>query len=470
MKFSCHAAVLATIASLGAAAVVERAQELPLVDSESLRGGIESSSLFDKAKTLQDFANTGRTRNRFIGSRGHDATVEYIVQQLEATGYYDVKVQKFVASYQRAFVFADGKTFEAEPFIHSPPANVTSAVAFVDHGGCTQGNYPAHVKGKIVVISRGGCGYDTKMTLAKDAGAVAVVIHQKDGGDDNVLLGQFQDAQGDYLPTVGMSFKGAQDFLAASAEAPALIQIEAVEIETENVLAETKGGDKDHVLMVGAHTDSSPKGPGINDGASGVIGILEVALQLAKFSTVNKVRFAFWSAQEQGLLGSKHYIKKLSLADALQIRLYLDIDMIASPNYVYQNLDGDGSTFGLRGPWGSDDAEKLLEDYFNGIGITTEPAPFDGRRDSEPFRDLGIPVAGLSSGADELKSQDEVNHVGGTAGQPYDPNYRTAGDTLENINMDVFFQMTKAIAHVVGTCARLTEGGPPDFMTAFHHN
>ncbi|PBP17070.1 putative leucine aminopeptidase 2 [Diplocarpon rosae] len=483
MKLSCHAAVIATIASLSVAAaveeeaklsldvpaVVEEQVKLPLVDSESLRQVIDSSALLDKVKTLQDIADASRDRNRFIGSPGHDSTVNYIVEQLEATGYYNVKRQKFVASYQRAWAWGNGAEFEAEPFIHSPPANVTSAVASVDHGGCTQGNYPAYVKGKIVVLSRGGCGYDTKVTLAKAAGAVAVIIHEKDGGDENVLLGELQNAQGDYIPTLGMSFKGAQDFLAATAEAPAGVQIEDTEVETENVIAETIGGDKNHVLMVGAHTDSSPKGPGINDNASGVVGILEVALQLAKFSTLNKVRFAFWSAQEQGLLGSKHYAKSLTLHDALILRLYLDFDQIASPNYIYENLDGDGSTFGLRGPWGSEDAERLFNDYFEELGISTEPAPLDGSRDTEPFRDLGIPVGGLSSGADGIKSQEQADRVGGTAGAPYDPNYRTAEDTLDNINRDVFFQMTKAIAHAVGTIGRTTKEGPPHFMAGFHH-
>lgn len=104
-----------------------------------------------------------------------------------------------------------------------------------------------------------------------------------------------------------------------------------------NVVAETKAGDHDNVVFAGAHTDSVEAGPGINDNGSGSIGILEVALALTKFSVNNAVRFGWWSGEEEGLLGATHYVEQLTEAEAAKIRVYLNFDMIASPNFVYES-------------------------------------------------------------------------------------------------------------------------------------
>jgi Zn-dependent M28 family amino/carboxypeptidase len=104
-----------------------------------------------------------------------------------------------------------------------------------------------------------------------------------------------------------------------------------------NVIAETKTGDHENVLALGAHTDSVAEGPGINDNGSGSIGILEVALQLTKFSINNAVRFGWWSGEEEGLLGATHYVESLSEEELNKIRIYLNFDMIASPNFVYES-------------------------------------------------------------------------------------------------------------------------------------
>lgn len=221
------------------------------------------------------------------------------------------------------------------------------------------------------------------------------------------------------------------------------------------MIAQSKGGDKENVLVVGAHTDSVQAGPGINDNGSGSMGILEVAVQLAKFSTNNAVRFGWWSGEEEGLLGAEHYVTTLTQEQRDKIRLYINFDMIASPNFVYEIYDGDGSAFNISGPPGSAEVEKLWEDYFkNDVDIPTKPTEFDGRSDYGPFLDAGIAAGGLTSGADGVKTDEEVVLYGGTAGQIYDPNYHTAKDTLENLNVGVWVQMAKGIAHAVATYGR----------------
>lgn len=227
------------------------------------------------------------------------------------------------------------------------------------------------------------------------------------------------------------------------------------------MIAETKGGDKDNVLAVGAHTDSVEAGPGINDNGSGSVGILEVALQLSKFSTNNAIRFGWWSGEEEGLLGAEHYVTTLPQEEREKVRLYINFDMIASLNFVYEVYDGDGSAFGTSGPPGSAEVEKLWEDYYkNDVGIPTKPSEFDGRSDYGPFLDAGIAAGGLTSGADGVKTVAEAVLYGGTAGQIYDPNYHTNRDVLANANVGVWVQMVKGIAHAVATHGRSSETLP----------
>lgn len=311
--------------------------------------------------------------------------------------------------------------------------------------------------------------------MSKAAGAIGTIIYNNVEG---LLQGTLGGA-GDYAPTVGISQADGQALLALiSSGTTASLNVVLSEIltyalllsfsrarltcDSYNVIATTKGGDKDNVLAVGAHTDSVQAGPGINDNGSGTIGILEVALQLAKFSTKNAIRFGFWSGEEEGLLGAEHYVTTLAQEERDKIRLYLNFDMIASPNFVYEIYDGDGSAFNTSGPPGSAEVEKLWEDYFkNDVGIPTKPSEFDGRSDYGPFLDAGIAAGGLTSGADGVKTVEEQALYGGTAGTIYDPNYHTAKDILANTNVGVWIQLTKGIAHAVATYGRSFATLPP---------
>lgn len=210
-----------------------------------------------------------------------------------------------------------------------------------------------------------------------------------------------------------------------------------------------------------AHTDSVAAGPGINDNGSGTIALLHVAEQLAKFSVNNAIRFVWVSAEEFGLLGSTFYVNSLDEAERSKIRLNLNFDMLASPNYVYSVYDGDGSAFNFTGPPGSAEIKHLLEDYFkNYINTPLVPAAFDGRSDYGPFLDVGIATGGLATGDEELKTLEEQKLFGGEAGVAHDVNYHQAGDNFTNLNFDAFILNTKAIAHTVATLGKSLEGFP----------
>ena len=185
------------------------------------------------------------------------------------------------------------------------------------------------------------------------------------------------------------------------------------------------------------------KGPGINDDGSGRLTLLEVAIQLSKFSVNNAIRFSFLAGEEEGLLGSDYYVSQLSAEEIAKIRIYLNFDMLASPNYIYAVSDGDGSAFNMSGPPGSGPAENLLVTYLNSVGLKTVPTAFDGRSDYQAFVNSGIPSGGLFTGAEGIKTVEEQALFGGKAGVAYHVNYHGAGDTVKNLNMDAWIRNTK---------------------------
>jgi aminopeptidase Y len=224
---------------------------------------------------------------------------------------------------------------------------------------------------------------------------------------------------------------------------------------TSNVLAELPGKKPDNVVMVGGHLDSVIEGPGINDNGSGSAAILEVAEQMEKVKPWNTVRFAWWGAEESGLVGSTNYVNSLSDAELDRIALYLNFDMIGSPNFVRFVYDGSGD-IGPTGPAGSAEIEDVFNGYFAANGLATEPTAFDGRSDYQAFINNGIPAGGLFTGAEGIKTSEQAAIYGGTAGAAYDPCYHQACDTFANNSNVVLDQMSDAIAHATITFAQNT--------------
>jgi Zn-dependent M28 family amino/carboxypeptidase len=209
--------------------------------------------------------------------------------------------------------------------------------------------------------------------------------------------------------------------------------------------------------MLGAHLDSVTAGPGINDNGSGSAGLLEVAQELArsKARPANKVRFAWWSAEENGLFGSKAYVANLSARARKQIELYLNFDMIASPNYGLFVHDGDDSdsTGAGPGPAGSAQLERDINDFLDRRGTQHEGTDFTGRSDYGPFVAVGIPSGGTFTGAEGTKTAAQAKKFGGTAGVAYDSCYHAECDTLGNIDMTAFGANIGVMAHAVGIYA-----------------
>jgi Zn-dependent M28 family amino/carboxypeptidase len=202
------------------------------------------------------------------------------------------------------------------------------------------------------------------------------------------------------------------------------------------VVAETKTGDPRHLVLAGAHLDSVPAGPGINDDGSGTAWQLALAEQLAKrkFAPRNKVRFLWFGGEEDGLVGSQYYAKNLSQGEVDKVDVMIDTDMIASANYARLIYDGDGSEpGGTPGPDGSGTIENLFARYFERRGMATERIPFDGRSDYVGFVNRGIPSGGIFAGAEAPKTPEQVALYGGVAGEQLDPCYHEACDNIGTV-------------------------------------
>lgn len=207
-----------------------------------------------------------------------------------------------------------------------------------------------------------------------------------------------------------------------------------------NLVADWPGGSEDGTVMAGAHLDSVDDGPGINDNGSGSAGILEVALAVARegLKPAKHLRFAWWGAEEYGMVGSRHYVDGLSAGDRSKIDSYLNFDMIGSPNPGYFVYDDDTRL------------EKVFKDHYAAKNIPTEiETEGDGRSDHASFKDAGVPVGGLFSGADYTKSAEQAQKWGGTAGEPFDACYHSSCDTAENIDDKALDNNSDAIADAI---------------------
>ena len=173
---------------------------------------------------------------------------------------------------------------------------------------------------------------------------------------------------------------------------------------------------------------------------------------MRKVKPTNTVRFAWWGAEESNLVGSEFYVASLSPDELADIGLYLNFDMVGSPNYVRFVYDGDG-TIGPVGPAGSGAIEALFVDFYGDRGLASEPTPFDGRSDYGPFIAAGVPAGGLFTGAEGIKTAAQQAIYGGTVGTAYDPCYHQACDTFDNVNLQVLDLNSDAIAFATLTYA-----------------
>lgn len=445
----------------------------PTVDSKKLQGNIQLEELNTTAWDLYHIAQASEKKyghpTRVIGSPGHWKTIKYILDQFEQMDdYYDVSLQSFDALSGKinSFNLSDAQTGETyintTAFALSPPVEpFTGKVFEIPNLGCNEADYDA-VKSfvgfqeedyKIALIERGECPFGEKSRLAGKHGFRGAVVYDSEPKAQTGLHGTLGEPTNTTIATIGVTYATGKDLIANIALNHDFSLLFAMDsyvttIRTKNIVADTKHGDPENIVALGAHTDSVEEGPGINDDGSGTISLLTVAKHLSKYKINNKVRFAFWAAEEEGLLGSNFYAYNLTNEENAKIRVFMDYDMMASPNYEYEVYDANN----IDNPRGSEELRDLYINYYEERGLNYTLVPFDGRSDYVGFIENGIPAGGIAAGAEK----DNVFNGG-----VLDKCYHQLCDDVSNLAWDAFMVNTKLIAHSVATYANSFEGFPP---------
>jgi len=475
--------------------------------SKKLRRSVKLKNIRKHQQKFQEFADAS-DGTRASGTVGYDKSANYIAKKMRKAGY-DVEVQEFnfdffqqtgPSSFEQvtpdAVSYVDQTDYDVQQYSGSGDTGVQDFVGIdlalgadpwpadpsTSTSGCEAADFEspaASVAGKIAVLQRGACAFADKAVNAEAAGAVGVVIFNQGTPD---RLGLFFGTLGGpvaTIPVVSTTYGIGSGLATSNATGRIVTETISETRTTSNVIAQSKFGDPDNVVMAGAHLDSVPEGPGVHDNGSGSAAILEIALKLANRFYVNDlsdwnndgepgkfaegddeyldnaVRFAWWGAEESGLLGSIDYVVNLPQEELDKIGVYLNFDMIGSPNFVRFVYDGDNSEGNntIVAPPGSDVVEQVWLDYFDSQGLPTESTVIGQRSDHFAFCVSEIPCGGLFTGAEGLKTAEQVAVYGGTEGEQYDPCYHQACDTFDNSNNEVLDQMSDAAAHAIATFA-----------------
>ena len=443
------------------------AQSGELIDTEPLRDAVTVQGV---KKHLQKFQDIGTEfGNRMSGTPGYDASADYVANKLEQAGY-KVRIQPFdfLAFEEQAPAtlarVGGGSTIEYDvtTLLYSGSGSVEgSVIAATDAAaeGCAPADFrtASVAAAQIALVRHGGCGLDAKVGNSVAAGYGALIVVADEGTVPTAMSNDQLTAPA-AVPVVGVTHATGAALVAGSTGATVRVEtVTATELRaTANVIGTSPYGRPKKTLVVGAHLDSVGAGPGINDNGSGSATILEIARQVdqLEIQTKRRLRFAFWGAEEFGLIGSRFYVNSLSTEQRDRIVANLNFDMVGSTNYVRFVYDGDGSGGGPVGPPGSAEIEAIFVDYFDSQGLASDPTPFNGRSDYGPFIAVGIPAGGLFSGAEGIKTEEQAEKYGGTAGAKYDPCYHLACDTFTNVKNSALDEMGDAAAHTTLVMAR----------------
>ncbi|QII04955.1 M28 family peptidase [Rhodococcoides fascians A25f] len=443
----------------------EPARVFATPDGPGLSAAVTEDALVGHLQELETIA-AAHDGNRAAGTAGYDASVDYVVSQLESAGFEvttpEFEFETFEAQTQTLSL--EGTEIPVFALSYSPTtpaegitARVVGAPAGAD--GCEAADYAGlDLAGAVAVVPRGVCPFGAKQTVAAELGAAAtIIVNNEPGPLDSGTLGDPETAK---IPTGGVSQEDGAAVLAAPEVTLTLVTTTDT-TTSRNIIAQTTTGSTENVVVAGAHLDSVPEGPGINDNGTGTSAVLETALQMGSAPEVtNAVRFAFWGAEEDGLVGSTKYVEGLSDDDKRNIALYLNFDMIGSHNAGYLAYDGDDSdkVGEPAGPAGSDAIERTFVERLAADGVAADGTDFDGRSDYGPFIEVGIPAGGVFSGADENKTAEQAAKWGGTADQTFDENYHTDQDTLANVDRAALAKNGAAVAYGIGVYAQSVEG------------
>jgi Peptidase family M28/PA domain len=371
-------------------------------DSPAPRAATRRERLGAHLRALQRIADEhGGTRA--AGSPGDAATADYIDRRLRAAGYR-VTRQRFRIPFYRETapprLRVDGRSVQPIRTLQFSPGGTASSRIRSAGLGCSPGEFDALREGEIALVRRGGCFFLDKALGAQRAGAAAALVVDQQPRPVAATL----QRPGLQIPVLALGASAGERLEGRRAT----LTVEAVSARrgTASVIAESGPPDAPRIVMAGGHLDSVPAGPGLNDNGSGVAALVHVAERLGDRDL--PLRFAFWGAEEIGLVGSRRYVDGLARSERRRIAAYLNLDMVGSPDSRPRVYDG--------GP-----VEDALRRH---LPRRTGDATLDGSSDHAPFERAGIPVGGIFTGLDDC--------------------YHRRCDTLRNVDRDVLALSARA--------------------------
>ncbi|KAK3899164.1 peptidase-like protein [Staphylotrichum tortipilum] len=436
------------------------ATENPLT-ADKLEADIKTEELQNVLWNLNQIALT-HGGNRAFGEPGFKASVDFVLERAQTRFHdqFDTFLQPFNHTYEKTRQIKVNGPAGEDVVVVSPQYNPATPLpggviaALVDTpvddergSGCFADQWEGvDATGKLALVKRGVCAVADKLKLAKAHGALGVIVYNQNPGNAIVVPTLGAENIGQLIPVgiipleVGQAWKTR---VAAGESVKVTLLVDSIfeTRETWNIIAETKQGDPDKVIMLGAHLDSVQEGAGINDDGSGSATLLELLTAVRRYNGFpHKIRFAWWGAEESGLVGSLYYTSKLSEAEADKIKYYFNYDMIGSPYPEYSIATNNNSGVG----------PQLLEEYLVAQGRQVEFGDFGSGSDFVGFVELGIPSTALHTGA----------------GEPYDPCYHQACDNLNNIDWEALTVNAKAAARALARLATSLEGVGPRQKTS----
>ncbi len=460
---------------------------------EKLQECIQQDSLWNHLSQFQKIANHNKINGhgyRDTGTPGYKASVAYVAGLMRKAGY-GVTIQTYQYDAPEItgvpqFHTADASyTLTHDWFVArlSGGGTLTAAIqpAAVTSNGCLFGDFAGFVPGNISLLERSTCSYDTQVENAEHAGAGAVILYNRDapatpgedikpanrGPNDGSAFPARLDRAAS-IPVIMASYAVGSELNRQYAAAnPPVVHLDIRARRQSdldyNLIAESPFGDATHTVVVDAHLDSI-YGAGMLDNASGSTTILEIALNMAKTSTRNRLRYIWFGGEEIGLLGSAYYTQHLTGAQRKKIAFDIDVDVTATPNFDIQIADPayayNVSQFPKNVVPQSKIGNEFFENDFTSIGVVSLPAPFgNSGTDSNSFALIGIPNSGILTEQDCCKQQSEVDIWGGFLGNYEGTVPGNDGgcvdypnrwcDNLSNNDQFVLGMVSKATANVV---------------------
>lgn len=293
-----------------------------------------SSDVFDNLPRLEEraFAYLSELAEdvgvRTSGTDLELAAAEYLAQTFEGLGYAS-EIQEFSWDSPVASLTVTGSDLgqlDVNTLAGTINGEATAPLFLV--GLAKPEDIPSEgLDGKIALIERGEITFADKVSRVYDAGAVAAIIYNREGGNFRGSLRGPSE-----IPAVSLSRADGlmlKELVKDGEPVEATVIVEDNPVPSRNVIAELPGTG-DGVIVVGAHYDSVPASVGASDNASGVGTLLAVAEQLEGRLFPFTVRFVAFGSEETGLHGSAHYVDSLSPEELEEIHLMINLDSVGS--------------------------------------------------------------------------------------------------------------------------------------------